>query len=117
MVGFLLQIEGPSASAVWKRPTLEVWITNDYPLLVFSGHSDGGFSDRGARQKVWIAGKSGFLRRVVKIDASLYPSRSQAEKAPFCRLIAHRLLLHPGLSGIKQRSFLGARFLHCRCSR
>jgi hypothetical protein len=117
MVGFLLQIEGPSASAVWKRPTLVVWITNDYPLFAFSGHSDGRFSDCGARQKVWIVSKSGFLRRVVKIDASLYPKRPQAKKTPFYRLIAHRMLLHPGLSGIKQRSFLGARFLHCRCSR
>jgi hypothetical protein len=43
MVGFLLQIEGPSASAVWKRLTLEGWMTNDYPLFAFSGHSDGRF--------------------------------------------------------------------------
>jgi hypothetical protein len=80
------------------------------PFLHFRGCAAEDLSEVAAG-KVPNAGMIGFLRRMVKIAASLCPSRLRAEKAAFWPFIAHGKLLLRGLSGIKQRSFLGARFL------
>jgi hypothetical protein len=65
----------------------------------------------GGWQKTSMGGSADFLRRAVAIDDSLCLGRSKPEKWGFSQLNAHGMLLLSGLSGIKQRSFLGARFL------
>jgi hypothetical protein len=65
----------------------------------------------GGWQKTLIDGSADFLRRAVAFDDSLYLRLSEPKKWGFSQLNAHGMLLLSGLSGIKQRSFLGARFL------
>jgi hypothetical protein len=62
-------------------------------------------------KKAGLACQADFLRRAVEIADSLAPRPLAAEKQGFYQLNAHRMLLLSSLSGIKQRSFLGARFL------
>jgi hypothetical protein len=62
-------------------------------------------------EKRWDGVSSDSLRRAVEVDDSLYPKRLTLEKQGFYQLNVQRMLLLSSLSGIKQRSFLGARFL------